>query len=192
MPKKVIKAKNVVSFSTGEVKEQVTAAPDVVDEELEAAAAEAEAAVAKAEAAAEKAETAVRDTAEEVSELAPERPAPEPEAIETRPLNLRTSRYLDDDPQDPDWADEDDFENDYEEDGEDGVSTFAEIFIPLHDDSTGAVIRKGMVIVSVIVILCCLVAIVMKNGAVSGTIAPDFPALADRTAAAARAVLSTL
>lgn len=161
MPEKVIKAKNVVSFNNGEVKEQTPKATPI------------DVAVAEAEAAVEAAN------------------APAPEAIETKPLTLRNSRYLDEEPQDPDWADEEDFEYETDEEGE-NISTFAEVFIPLHDDSTATVIRKGMVIVSVIVILCCLVAIFMKTGSIGGILAPDLTSLREQTAAVLSPVLSTL
>ena len=62
-----------------------------------------------AETAAESVETAVdaveTEVANEVSEEVPLREVPEPEAIETKPLNLRQDRYLDETPQEPDWAD---------------------------------------------------------------------------------------
>lgn len=101
------------------------------------------------------------------------------EPVETAPLSMRKDRYLDETPQQPDWAD--DFEPLEEtEDSEPGsISTFAEVFIPLHSDSIGTVIRKGMVIVSVIVILCCLVAILMKHGAVSAAVPFDLSAWSD-------------
>lgn len=183
-----IKAKNVVSFTTGEVKEQVTAVPGAGDADV----AEAEAAV--------KAANTAKKTAAEASEVfeavpgevPPERPAPTPEAIETKPLNLRAGKYLDEEPQDPDWADEEG-ESDFEPADDSGaISTFAEVFIPMHDDSTGAVIRKGMVIVCCIVILCCIVAIFMKTGTIGGTVTPDFSALPEQTSAVVSAVLSNL
>lgn len=162
MPEKVIKAKNVVSFTDGEVKEQIPKTSPI-----DTAASEAETAVEAAN-------------------------APVPEAIETKPLNLRNNRYLDDAPQDPDWADEEDYELETDEEEGDRISTFAEVFIPLHDDSTATVIRKGMVIVSVIVILCCLVAIFMKTGSIGGILTPDFTSLPKQTATVLSAVLSTL
>ena len=120
--------------------------------------------------------------------MAPPRKAPEPEGIETRPLNLRQSRYLDEEPQAPDWADEDDEFDDYEDD-EKALSTIAEVFIPLHDDTTGAIVRKGLVIVSLIVILCCIVAIVMKQTATGAVITPDITALTDEAYIATAALL---
>ncbi|MBQ1596477.1 MAG: hypothetical protein II084_04820, partial [Clostridia bacterium] len=150
-----------------------------------------EATEAAAETAAEAAETVTTETENVVSEPVPPRKAPEPEAIETKPLNLRQDRYLDDTPQEPDWADEEDAFDDYEDDDE-TLSTFAEVFIPLHDDTTGAIVRKGLVIVSLIVILCCIVAIVMKQTGFSGVIMPDISALTDQAAAAASIALSNL
>ena len=154
-----------------------------------------EAVEAAAETAAEPVETAAEavetDVVNEVSEEVPLREVPEPEAIETKPLNLRQDRYLDDTPQEPDWADEEDAFDDYEDDDE-TLSTFAEVFIPLHDDTTGAIVRKGLVIVSLIVILCCIVAIVMKQTGFSGVIMPDISALTDQAANAASIALSNL
>ena len=66
------------------------------------------------------------------------------------------------------------------------------MFIPLHDDTTGAIVRKGMVIVSLIVILCCIVAIVMKQTSLSGIIMPDISALKAQVSCAASIALSNL
>ncbi len=211
MEKKPIQAKNVVSFGDGKtINRPKPAAPAVepVAEPVEASetvvkkaesgfikAETPEAVEAAAETAAESVETAVdaveTEVANEVSEEVPLREVPEPEAIETKPLNLRQDRYLDDTPQEPDWADEEDAFDDYEDDDE-TLSTFAEVFIPLHDDTTGAIVRKGLVIVSLIVILCCIVAIVMKQTGFSGVIMPDISALTDQAAAAASIALSNL
>ena len=119
-------------------------------------------------------------TAEAVEKTVPEEPFFEDsEPVETRPLGMRKNRYLDESPQSDDWADKDPLET-YGEGEEPGsVSTFTEVFIPLHTDSTGTVIRKGMVLVSVIVILCCLVAIIMKHGAVSAMIPYEVSAWTD-------------
>ncbi|MBQ4459723.1 MAG: hypothetical protein II911_04925, partial [Clostridia bacterium] len=140
---------------------------------------------------AEAADAVEADVVNEVSEEVPLRRAPEPEAIETKPLNLRQDRYLDETPQEPDWADEEDEFDDYE-DGDEALSTLAEVFIPLHDDTTGAIVRKGMVIVSLIVILCCIVAIVMKQTSLSGIIMPDISALKAQVSCAASIALSNL
>lgn len=211
MEKKPIQAKNVVSFGDGKtINRPKPAAPAVepVAEPVEASetvvkkaesgfikAETPEAVEAAAETAAESVETAVNavetEVANEVSEEVPLREVPEPEAIETKPLNLRQDRYLDETPQEPDWADEEDAFDDYEDDDE-TLSTFAEVFIPLHDDTTGAIVRKGLVIVSLIVILCCIVAIVMKQTGFSGVIMPDISALTDQAAAAASIALSNL
>ena len=211
MEKKPIQAKNVVSFGDGKtINRPKPAAPAVepVAEPVEASetvvkkaesgfikAETPEAVEAAAETAAESVETAVdaveTEVANEVSEEVPLRKVPEPEAIETKPLNLRQDRYLDETPQEPDWADEEDAFDDYEDDDE-TLSTFAEVFIPLHDDTTGAIVRKGLVIVSLIVILCCIVAIVMKQTGFSGVIMPDISALTDQAAAAASIALSNL
>lgn len=159
-----LKAKNVVSFSGGA--KNTDAAPAKEDGILP----EAEDFVEK-----------VEKTAKTADEPA--------EAVETRPLNLRRNRYLDDTPQDGDWADDefDDFDDFEEESG--GLSTFAEVFIPLHSDSTAAVVRKGMAIVCVIVILCCLVALAMRGGQL-GAIAQDFSAQADQAVQAAAVLLN--
>ncbi len=201
MEKKPIQAKNVVSFGDGKtINRPKPAAPAVepVAEPVEASETvvkKAEAGFIKAEAVeeavAEAAEAVETEVANEVSEEVPLREVPEPEAIETKPLNLRQDRYLDDTPQEPDWADEEDAFDDYEDDDE-TLSTFAEVFIPLHDDTTGAIVRKGLVIVSLIVILCCIVAIVMKQTGFSGVIMPDISALTDQAAAAASIALSNL
>ena len=198
MEKKPIQAKNVVSFGDGKtINRPKPAAPAVepVAEPVEASETvvkKAEAGFIKAEAVEEAAAEAVEtEVANEVSEEVPLREVPEPEAIETKPLNLRQDRYLDDTPQEPDWADEEDAFDDYEDDDE-TLSTFAEVFIPLHDDTTGAIVRKGLVIVSLIVILCCIVAIVMKQTGFSGVIMPDISALTDQAAAAASIALSNL
>ena len=201
MEKKPIQAKNVVSFGDGKtINRPKPAAPAVepVAEPVEASETvvkKAEAGFIKAEAVeeavAEAAEAVETEVANEVSEEVPLREVPEPEAIETKPLNLRQDRYLDDTPQEPDWADEEDEFDDYEDDDE-TLSTFAEVFIPLHDDTTGAIVRKGLVIVSLIVILCCIVAIVMKQTGFSGVIMPDISALTDQAAAAASIALSNL
>lgn len=202
MEKKPIQAKNVVSFGDGKtINRPKPAAPAVepVAEPVEASETvvkKAESGFIKAEAVEEAVEEAAAEAVEtevanEVSEEVPLREVPEPEAIETKPLNLRQDRYLDDTPQEPDWADEEDEFDDYEDDDE-TLSTFAEVFIPLHDDTTGAIVRKGLVIVSLIVILCCIVAIVMKQTGFSGVIMPDISALTDQAAAAASIALSNL
>ena len=202
MEKKPIQAKNVVSFGDGKtINRPKPAAPAVepVAEPVEASETvvkKAESGFIKAEAVEEAVEEAAAEAVEtevanEVSEEIPLREVPEPEAIETKPLNLRQDRYLDDTPQEPDWADEEDAFDDYEDDDE-TLSTFAEVFIPLHDDTTGAIVRKGLVIVSLIVILCCIVAIVMKQTGFSGVIMPDISALTDQAAAAASIALSNL
>ena len=202
MEKKPIQAKNVVSFGDGKtINRPKPAAPAVepVAEPVEASETvvkKAESGFIKAEAVEEAVEEAAAEEVEtevanEVSEEVPLREVPEPEAIETKPLNLRQDRYLDDTPQEPDWADEEDAFDDYEDDDE-TLSTFAEVFIPLHDDTTGAIVRKGLVIVSLIVILCCIVAIVMKQTGFSGVIMPDISALTDQAAAAASIALSNL
>ncbi len=201
MEKKPIQAKNVVSFGDGKtINRPKPAAPAVepVAEPVEASETvvkKAESGFIKAEAVeeavAEAAEAVETEVANEVSEEVPLREVPEPEAIETKPLNLRQDRYLDETPQEPDWADEEDEFDDYEDDDE-TLSTFAEVFIPLHDDTTGAIVRKGLVIVSLIVILCCIVAIVMKQTGFSGVIMPDISALTDQAAAAASIALSNL
>ena len=201
MEKKPIQAKNVVSFGDGKtINRPKPAAPAVepVAEPVEASETvvkKAESGFIKAEAVeeavAEAAEAVETEVANEVSEEVPLREVPEPEAIETKPLNLRQDRYLDETPQEPDWADEEDAFDDYEDDDE-TLSTFAEVFIPLHDDTTGAIVRKGLVIVSLIVILCCIVAIVMKQTGFSGVIMPDISALTDQAAAAASIALSNL
>ncbi len=162
----------------------VTEAAEAVSEAAEAAPEAAEA----AEAVTDALETEIVD---EVSEEIPLRDVPEPDAIETKPLNLRQDRYLDETPQEPDWADEEDEFDDYEDDDE-SLSTIAEVFIPLHDDTTGAIVRKGLVIVSLIVILCCIVAIVMKQNSLSGVILPDISALTDRAVHTASIALSNL
>ena len=206
MEKKPLQAKNVVSFGDGtriarpqEARKTAAKNAAPVDEPAVQPVAEAveasESAVKKdapafikKEAAKAAAETAA-DVENEVSEMAPPRKAPEPEAIETKPLNLRQDRYLDEEPQEPDWADEEDEFDDYEDDDE-ALSTLAEVFIPLHDDTTGAIVRKGMVIVSLIVILCCIVAIVMKQTATGAVIAPDIAALTDEASIAAATLLT--
>ena len=197
MEKKPIQAKNVVSFGDGKtINRPKPAAPAVepVAEPVEASETvvkKAESGFIKAEAVEAAADAVETEVANEVSEEVPLREVPEPEAIETKPLNLRQDRYLDDTPQEPDWADEEDAFDDYEDDDE-TLSTFAEVFIPLHDDTTGAIVRKGLVIVSLIVILCCIVAIVMKQTGFSGVIMPDISALTDQAAAAASIALSNL
>lgn len=202
MEKKPIQAKNVVSFGDGKtINRPKPAAPAVepVAEPVEASETvvkKAESGFIKAEAVEEAVEEAAAEAVEtevanEVSEEIPLREVPEPEAIETKPLNLRQDRYLDETPQEPDWADEEDEFDDYEDDDE-TLSTFAEVFIPLHDDTTGAIVRKGLVIVSLIVILCCIVAIVMKQTGFSGVIMPDISALTDQAANAASIALSNL
>ena len=208
MEKKPIQAKNVVSFGDGKtINRPKPAAPAVepVAEPVEASetvvkkaesgfikAETPEAVEAAAETAAEPVETAAEavetDVANEVSEEVPLREVPEPEAIETKPLNLRQDRYLDEEPQEPDWADEEDEFDDYEDDDA-SLSTIAEVFIPLHDDTTGAIVRKGLVIVSLIVILCCIVAIVMKQTATGAVITPDITALTDEAYIATAALL---
>ena len=202
MEKKPIQAKNVVSFGDGKtINRPKPAAPAVepVAEPVEASETvvkKAESGFIKAEAVEEAVEEAAAEAVEtevanEVSEEIPLREVPEPEAIETKPLNLRQDRYLDETPQEPDWADEEDEFDDYEDDDE-TLSTFAEVFIPLHDDTTGAIVRKGLVIVSLIVILCCIVAIVMKQTGFSGVIMPDISALTDQVANTASIALSNL
>ena len=200
MEKKPIQAKNVVSFGDGKtINRPKPAAPAAEPvEAAETVGKKAESGFIKTEAVEEAAEKAVEtagametDVANEVSEEIPLRRAPEPEAIETKPLNLRQDRYLDETPQEPDWADEEDEFDDYE-DGDEALSTLAEVFIPLHDDTTGAIVRKGMVIVSLIVILCCIVAIVMKQTSLSGIIMPDISALKAQVSCAASIALSNL
>lgn len=190
MEKKPLQAKNVVSFGDGKRLAQRVKKPEPVVEPVAEPVAEpvveevAEPVVEAAE------ETVVEN---EVSEEVPARKAPEPEAVETRPLNLRQDRYLDEEPQEPDWADEDDSFNDYDEEDDDkALSTFAEVLIPLHDDSTGAIVRKGMVIVSLIVILCCIVALAMRNAGTAAVYAPDISALADQAKTLAAVTLSSL
>ena len=197
MEKKPIQAKNVVSFGDGKtINRPKSAAPAVepVAEPVEASETvvkKAESGFIKAEAVETAADAVETEVANEVSEEVPLREVPEPEAIETKPLNLRQDRYLDETPQEPDWADEEDEFDDYEDDDE-TLSTFAEVFIPLHDDTTGAIVRKGLVIVSLIVILCCIVAIVMKQTGFSGVIMPDISALTDQVANTASIALSNL
>ena len=200
MEKKPIQAKNVVSFGDGKtINRPKPAAPAAEPvEAAETVGKKAESGFIKTEAVEEAAEKAVEtagametDVANEVSEEIPLRKAPKPEAIETKPLNLRQDRYLDETPQEPDWADEEDEFDDYE-DGDEALSTLAEVFIPLHDDTTGAIIRKGMVIVSLIVILCCIVAIVMKQTSLGGVIMPDISALKAQVSCAASIALSNL
>lgn len=197
MEKKPIQAKNVVSFGDGKtINRPKPAAPAVepVAEPVEASETvvkKAESGFIKAEAVETAADAVETEVANEVSEEVPLREVPEPEAIETKPLNLRQDRYLDETPQEPDWADEEDEFDDYEDDDE-TLSTFAEVFIPLHDDTTGAIVRKGLVIVSIIVILCCIVAIVMKQTGFSGVIMPDISALTDQVANTASIALSNL
>lgn len=197
MEKKPIQAKNVVSFGDGKtINRPKPAAPAVepVAEPVEASETvvkKAESGFIKAEAVEAAADAVETEVANEVSEEIPLREVPEPEAIETKPLNLRQDRYLDETPQEPDWADEEDEFDDYEDDDE-TLSTFAEVFIPLHDDTTGAIVRKGLVIVSLIVILCCIVAIVMKQTGFSGVIMPDISALTDQVANTASIALSNL
>lgn len=177
MEKKPLQAKNVVSFGDGKRPAQRVKRPEPVVEAVEEPVTEA-------------VEAAVEN---EVSEEVPAREMPEPESIETRPLNLRQDRYLDEEPQEPDWADEEDAFTDFDDEEEDeALSTFAEVFIPLHDDSTGAIVRKGMVIVSLIVILCCIVVIVMKQTGTGAVITPDLSALTDRAATLASVALSSL
>ena len=205
MEKKPLQAKNVVSFGDGTriarpQEARKTAAKNAAPVDAPAAQPVAEAVEAsefavkknapafiKKEAAKAAAETAA-DVENEVSEMAPPRKAPEPEAIEMKPLNLRQDRYLDEEPQEPDWADEEDEFDDYEDDDA-SLSTIAEVFIPLHDDTTGAIVRKGLVIVSIIVILCCIVAIVMKQTATGAVITPDITALTDEAYIATAALL---
>lgn len=195
MEKKPIQAKNVVSFGDGKTINRPKPAAKPAAEPVEASETvvkKAESGFIKTEAVAETATEAVEAEVEaEVSEEVPLREVPEPEAIETKPLNLRQDRYLDETPQEPDWADEEDEFDDYE-DGDEALSTIAEVFIPLHDDTTGAIVRKGMVIVSLIVILCCIVAIVMKQTSLSGVILPDISALTDRAVHTASIALSNL
>ena len=197
MEKKPIQAKNVVSFGDGKtINRPKPAAPAAEPvEAAETVGKKAESGFIKTEAVEEAAEKAVEtagaketDVANEVSEEIPLRKAPEPEAIETKPLNLRQDRYLDEEPQEPDWADEEDEFDDYEDDDA-SLSTIAEVFIPLHDDTTGAIVRKGLVIVSIIVILCCIVAIVMKQTATGAVITPDITALTDEAYIATAALL---
>lgn len=194
MEKKPIQAKNVVSFGDGKrpaqtAKKTESVAKPVVEQAVEEVAETV--AWPDAEDTAKAANKTVVEN--EVSEEVPARKAPEPEAIETRPLNLRQNRFLDEEPQEPDWADEEDAFHDYEEEAEDdALSTFAEVFIPLHDDSIGAIVRKGMVIVSLIVILCCIVVIVMKQTGTGAVITPDLSALTDRAATLASVALSSL
>lgn len=174
MPKKVIRAKNVVRFDD----KNALSALDQVDEaieQIEEAAARLEGAGEAETPAPKKPKKARRPKAANKARFA----GSEEEVFETEPLELRKNKYLDETPQDPDWADEeDDFDDDYYDydENEEGISTFAEVFIPLHTDSTGAIIRKGMVIVSLIVILCCLVALFMKRGAIGGIVPADLSA----------------
>ena len=202
MEKKPIQAKNVVSFGDGKTINRPKPEPPVAEpvaepvEASETVVKKAESGFIKAEAVEEAVEEAAAEAVEtevanEVSEEIPLREVPEPEAIETKPLNLRQDRYLDETPQEPDWADEEDEFDDYEDDDE-TLSTFAEVFIPLHDDTTGAIVRKGLVIVSLIVILCCIVAIVMKQTSLSGIIMPDISALKAQVSCAASIALSNL
>ena len=168
MAKKKITAKNVVRFDGQETQTALKEKPSSALEQADKAIEQIEEAAARLE------------------------QKEEAEVFETEPLNLRNnSKYLDDEPQDPDWTDEEDEfgDTDFEDDDDEGISTFAEVFIPLHTDSTGAIIRKGMVIVSLIVILCCLVALFMKRGAVGGVLTPDlsaWAAYADTAAAVLR------
>ena len=191
MEKKPIQAKNVVSFGDGNTVNRPKAPAPVAEPGFIKTEAVEEAAAKAVENAAEAADAVEADVVNEVSEEVPLRRAPEPEAIETKPLNLRQDRYLDETPQEPDWADEEDEFDDYE-DGDEALSTLAEVFIPLHDDTTGAIVRKGMVIVSLIVILCCIVAIVMKQTSLSGIIMPDISALKAQVSCAASIALSNL
>lgn len=223
MAKEGIKAKNVVSFSTGEVtKAEDTAKKGVVkprkvtkpveektqlqqvDEALEKIEEAAKALeenskpVELVKEVAEYADTSLEEAAVpaemEVSEEVPARKAPEVDApLETRPLNLRTNKYLDETPQDPDWTELHSEEEDLEEELSDDVSTFAEVFVPLHNDSTGTIVRKGMVIVSIIVIVCCLVALILAKVQVSAEVlTPDIPTLADTAFSGPAAVLQHL
>ena len=178
MAKKVIKAKNVVRFddknATTALPQEAPSALEQVDEaieQIEEAAARLEEGRAPAEPKpAKKPKAPKRPKAENKVRFSD---PDEAEVFETEPLELGKNRYLDETPQDPDWADEEDaFDDDFEE-GAESISTFAEVFIPLHTDSTGAIIRKGMVIVSLIVILCCLVALFMRRGALAGCIPAD-------------------
>lgn len=174
MANKVIKAKNVVSFSTGEVLEQTEAAVAAPEEESSV--------LKQVDEAIEKIEEAASRLDEAEAEAAELR-----EAVETKPLNLRnTSRYLDAEPQDDDW--EEDEPEGYDDFAEGEPSTFTEVFIPVHTDTAGAVVRKGMVLVSLVVILCCIVALVMRTGSVSGVISPDLSAWTDQAACIASAV----
>lgn len=212
MAKKTIKARNVVDFSTGTVVQKVDepaaeapkpvkTAKKVTPVAVHTKTTEETVADVMADAEADEILESVKEVRSladeeliEEAEAAPaERPAPvEDEPLETKPLTMRTSKYLDETPQDPDWADEEDtFLTDTESE-EAPVSTFAEVFIPLHDDSTATIIRKGMVIVSVIVILCCLVAILMKHGQVSALITPDFTDLSAQAHVIAAAAGSLL
>ena len=174
-----------------EAAETATEAADAVSEAADAVSEAADAAPEAAEAAEAVTDALETEIVDEVSEEIPLRDVPEPDAIETKPLNLRQDRYLDETPQEPDWADEEDEFDDYEDDDE-SLSTIAEVFIPLHDDTTGAIVRKGLVIVSLIVILCCIVAIVMKQNSLSGVILPDISALTDRAVHTASIALSNL
>jgi hypothetical protein len=133
MEKKPLQAKNVVSFGDGTriarpQEARKTAAKNAAPVDAPAAQPVAEAVEAsefavkknapafiKKEAAKAAVETAA-DVENEVSEMAPPRKAPEPEAIEMKPLNLRQDRYLDEEPQEPDWADEEDEFDDEDED----------------------------------------------------------------------------
>lgn len=195
MEKKPIQAKNVVSFGDGtrpaRPVKKAEPAPEPAAEPVAEAVAEPveQTAGPVLEDGAEPVEAAVENA---VSEEIPARKAPEPEGIETRPLNLRQDRYLDEEPQGPDWADEDDAFDDYDEAEDEALSTFAEVFIPLHDDSTAAIVRKGMVIVSLIVILCCIVVLVMKQTGTGAVITPDCSTLTGQAAALASVMLSSL
>ena len=104
MEKKPLQAKNVVSFGDGtRISRPKKETPAPVAKPVAEAVEASEPVVKKETKGFIKKEAAEVATENEVSEMAPPRKAPEPEGIETRPLNLRQSRYLDEEPQAPDW-----------------------------------------------------------------------------------------
>ncbi len=174
MDKNPIQAKNVVSFGGGN---RITRPTDPF--QSDSAAAEAEALIDAVE---EKASAPAEAKPPEVKPATPAKPTGKVKkvsAVETKPLKMRTSRFVDEEPQEPDWADE---LEEIQEQDEHELSTFAEVVIPLHGDSPATIVRKGMVIVSLIIILVSIVAIVMNLGAISGVITPAFSATVDSVA----------
>lgn len=170
MDKQPIQAKNVVSFGGGN---RITQPTNL--SHIDSAVEEAEALLRAAEEA--NVSAPVKDTKPEDT-VAPVAKVKTVTAVETKPLKMRTSRYLDETPQEPDWADElEDTQADEHE-----LSTVAEVMIPLHGDTPATIVRKGMVIVSLIIILCCIVAIVTNFGAIRGIITPAFSAMTDSVA----------